>query len=148
MENITNDKKTADAFADSWNNLPEGSVYSREQFIDWLLPITVDDIKGKKVLELGCGNASLLRYMADWQPEDIEGVDFGDSVISAEKNMAMSVSNNWHILKDDLVNYNKGGFDFVYWIGVLQHLKEAKRGLDSVIYNTKPGGRFDGWVYA
>ncbi len=50
---IQNDKKTADAFASSWNNLPTGSVYTPDQFADWLLPLTKEDIQGKDVLELG-----------------------------------------------------------------------------------------------
>ena len=30
-----NDQRTADAFATSWNNLPQGSVYTTAQVADW-----------------------------------------------------------------------------------------------------------------
>ena len=50
------DKETADAFATSWNNLPDGSVYTREQIEDWFSPIDKNDVEEKTVLELGCGN--------------------------------------------------------------------------------------------
>lgn len=40
------DKDTAQAFATSWNNLPEGSVYTRDQFIDWMGPLTQADFVG------------------------------------------------------------------------------------------------------
>ena len=33
-DRIVPDQRTADAFSTSWNNLPEGSVYSVEQFED------------------------------------------------------------------------------------------------------------------
>lgn len=31
------DAQTAAAFAESWNHLPSGSVYTREQFEEWML---------------------------------------------------------------------------------------------------------------
>ena len=41
------DQQTADAFASSWNNLPSGSVYTREQVEDWFAPIGKAQIQGK-----------------------------------------------------------------------------------------------------
>ncbi len=35
---MSEDQKTAAAFATSWNTLPSGSVYSREQFEEWMSP--------------------------------------------------------------------------------------------------------------
>jgi len=145
---IIKDQKTADAFANSWNNLPSGSIYTKDQFEDWMNPLTMKDIKGNKILELGCGNASLMMHLATWGPEFIEGVDLGDSVRSAQKNMESLNFKNWRIIKDDITTYRNGGFDLVYCIGVLHHLKQPKSGLDSVIANVKPRGRFHCWVYA
>ena len=62
------DAKTADAFATSWNHLPEGSIYTRDQFEDWMAPITEKDVAGNRVLELGCGNASLMVHVTEWLP--------------------------------------------------------------------------------
>lgn len=145
---IARDISTADAFATSWNNLPQGSVYTKEQFEDWMAPINSRDVIGKRVLEMGCGNASLMVHMASWKPSYLEGVDLGDSVHSAEKNMSSVSYADWSIKKGDLVNYKSAGFDLVYCIGVIHHLKDPKAGFDSVVRNTKPGGRFHIWVYA
>jgi tRNA G46 methylase TrmB len=81
------DARTAKAFATSWNNLPAGSVYTPAQFKDWLDPITPGDVEGRDVLELGCGNGSLLVHMAGWRPRRLVGVDLGDSVVSARENL-------------------------------------------------------------
>jgi len=143
-----NDTATAKAFANSWNNLPGGSVYTPDQFEDWMAPIKREYIRGKRVLELGCGNASLMVHMASWQPEYLEGVDLGDSVLSAEKNLRAISFGNWKVTKGDLVEYRGPGFDIVYCIGVVHHLKDPKKGLDSIVKNTKSGGRFHIWVYA
>jgi SAM-dependent methyltransferase len=150
MTNMTSDQRTADAFASSWNNLPLGSIYTEDQFEDWLRPVEKADVDGKSVLELGCGNGSLLVHMANWSPALLEGVDLGESVRSARINLGrLSVDSTWRVTQADMTEFRKaGGYDFVYSIGVLHHLTEPKRGLDSVVANTKAGGRFHCWVYA
>lgn len=142
------DRKTADAFATSWNNLPEGSIYTQDQFEDFLTPISRRDVEGMRILELGCGSAGLMVHMASWKPAYLEGVDLGDSVLMAERNMSKSGYKNWKILKGDLTTHESGGFDIAYCVGVIHHLKNPKKGFDSLIRNTKPGGKFHGWVYA
>ena len=141
-------QKTADAFATSWNNLPPGSVYTRDQFEDWMVPIKESDVHGKDVLELGCGNGSLMVHMAAWSPARLVGVDLGDSVVSAKNNLLLTGFQNWEVVKDDLVLYENSGFDITYSIGVLHHLKDPKTGFESLLRNTKSGGRFHAWVYA
>jgi len=148
VKKLTDDIATARAFASSWNNLPQGSVYSTEQFEDWLLPLTKHDIRGKNVLELGCGNGSLLVHMISWDPAYLEGVDLGDSIQSARKNMEASRAQQWRIVQEDLVRYASNGFDVVYSIGVLHHLKEPHKGFEAVLRNVKAGGKFHCWVYA
>ncbi len=144
---MISDTKTAQAFAESWNHLPGGSIYTREQFEDWIAPLTRADIEGKRVLELGCGNASLMVHMALWKPAYLEGVDLGDSVLSAEKNLAGTA--NVKVTQADLVSFaSSEPFDVVYCIGVLHHLQEPEKGFESMVRNTKPGGAFHGWVYA
>ena len=143
------DTATAKAFATSWNNLPEGSVYTPDQFEDWMLPLTQKEIENKTVAELGCGNGSLLVHLLQWNPKQATGVDLGDSVLSAQNNLSKSDKRNYEIIKGDLTQFEGNEkFDVVYSIGVLHHLKKPKDGLDSVIKNTKNGGRFHCWVYA
>lgn len=146
---MPSDSLTAAAFATSWNNLPAGSVYTHEQFEEWLSPLRREDVAGKSVLELGCGNASLLFHMAGWGPAELEGVDLGDSVLSARRNMAAQPNSTWTITQGDLVTYRgHSQRDVVYCVGVLHHLKNPSEGFNSVVANTRPQGRFHCWVYA
>lgn len=144
---MTGDSRTAAAFASSWNNLPSGSVYTSEQFEDWLAPVVRADVEARRVLELGCGNGSLLVHMAAWNPDRLLGVDLGDSVLSATENLRSTGHANAEVVKGDLVEFRSDGFDLVYCIGVLHHLKEPEQGFHSVVANTCAGGRFHCWVY-
>lgn len=145
---MNDDKKTAEAFANSWNHLPPGSIYTHEQFEEWLAPITRQDVAGKTVLELGCGNASLLVHLTEWQPSQVTGVELGESIDAARNNMAQTAYENYSIMHTDLTTFRSAGFDVVYCIGVLHHLENPAKGFDSVLTNAKPGGRFHCWVYA
>jgi SAM-dependent methyltransferase len=112
-----------------------------------MAPLGERDIFGKRVLELGCGNGSLMVHMSTWHPSLLEGVDLGDSVLTAETNL--SDNDAVRVTKADLVSFaSEEPYDLVYCIGVLHHLQEPEKGFESVVRNTKPGGMFHCWVYA
>ena len=142
------DQRTADAFAESWNHLPRGSVYTEAQVEDWFSPLVPADLRGKRVLEMGCGNASLMAHVLRWGPAQLDGIDLGDAVDSARRNLAASGCSNWSVRRADLESFASAGYDVVYSIGVLHHLAAPRRGLEAVLRNTRPGGRFHCWVYA
>ena len=147
-DEVKADQRTADAFASSWNNLPSGSVYTREQVDDWFAPLSESDIRGKQVLEMGCGNGSLMVHVLGWGPQRLDGIDLGDSVKSAQANLKATGLDNWSVQQADLTTHRSAGYDVAYSIGVLHHLKEPRLGFESVLANTRPGGRFHCWVYA
>jgi SAM-dependent methyltransferase len=145
---MTGDQRTADAFATSWNNLPQGSVYTVGQVADWFAPLGADDFRGRRVLEMGCGNGSLMVHVAKWNPAQLDGIDLGASVDSARENLKLAGATQANVIRADLVSFASAGYDLVYSIGVLHHLQQPREGFDAVVRNTRPGGRFHCWVYA
>ena len=143
------DQSTADKFANSWNNVYDPSVYTREQFLDWIAPWTPESIKGKTVLELGSGSGALLHHMAQCAPKLLRGVDLGSSVLTAQR----LLGNRAVIEKGDITNHADllarfGQQDCCYSIGVLHHLTHPEHGVETLLRMTKPGGHFHAWVYA
>lgn len=142
------DSATASAFSESWNRQRSSSVYSCEQFLDWFSPLDLSELKGKSVLELGFGNGSLLYHMATFEPARLSGVELGDTLDVAHRNLSHLPPGMLELRNGDLTRIDMGQFDLVYCIGVLHHLKVPEAGFQSVLRHTRPGGRFHCWVYA
>lgn len=128
----------------------DASVYTREQFDDWIAPWDGSTVRGRSVLELGCGSGALLIHMSRLAPDRLVGVDLGSSTERARKLMTGTTA---EVRRGDLTDTTAltaslGEFDCVYCIGVLHHLSSPESGVNSLIGMTRPGGRFHGWVYA
>lgn len=142
------DWETAQAFANSWLHAGEQSTYTREQALEWFEPLRPEDFRGQSVLELGCGNGSLLIHCAALQPRELAGVELGDSIEAARRNLDLAGHRQVRLERGDLVAWRGPGQDICYCIGVIHHLKQPDEGFDALLANTRPGGRFHGWVYA
>jgi SAM-dependent methyltransferase len=142
------DRETAAAFAESWNRLPQGSAYTSAQFLEWMAPLDLESVRGKEVLELGFGNGSLLYHTARFGPARLCGVELGDTLEAARRNLGELPGTRIDLHRGDLTEVDLGAFDLVYCIGVLHHLKDPSAGFASVLKHTRPGGRFHCWVYA
>jgi SAM-dependent methyltransferase len=142
------DGATARAFATSWNAVGQGSVYTREQFLDWFDPIDPRTVKGQAVLEMGSGNGSLLYHMGAYGPAKLSGIELGDTLETTRQNLRHLPEGMLELHAGDMTTANLGRFDLVYCIGVLHHLSDPSAGFDAVLRHTRPGGRFHCWVYA
>lgn len=102
--------------------------FRRRQFRDW---IERYGLKGKKIIEIGCGRGEYMHIMAE-QPVELYGMEHNpDSVRNVVKNGLRAMEGYPEEPNDVL---NQGCFDGFYILSFLEHVPEPKRFLQS-IYN-------------
>jgi len=144
----SSDLATAQAFANSWNHVGSGTVYSRQQFLEWFAPLDPSSFSGSTIIELGFGNGSHLYHMASYAPSRLCGVELGNTLEQTRRNLEQVSNVKVELHQGDLTRINAGEFDLAYCIGVLHHLQDPEEGFHAVLRHTRPGGRFHCWVYA
>jgi SAM-dependent methyltransferase len=140
------EQRTADAFGYEWTRYSELAERYRQQFLDWLRPVTADFFRDKVVLEGGCGKGRHSALAAEFGARDIVSLDLGEAVEAAFANTRQL--ENVHIVQADLNHPPvKRQFDYAFSIGVLHHLPDPERGFHALVSRLKPGGAMSAWVY-
>ncbi|MFW9989366.1 MAG: methyltransferase domain-containing protein [Candidatus Odinarchaeota archaeon] len=105
-----------------------------------------DEIKGKKVLEYGCGSGRFLDVVRSWGGIAV-GIDLSLAVESARMNFQDDV--NILIIQGDILQppFKKEFFDFGYSIGVLHHIPTPEEGFRNLCELIKEDGRIACSVY-
>lgn len=112
------------------------------------LAMTPEDLRGKLVLDAGCGNGALSRGINRFGCEVI-AVDASSSVETAFQHFAKDGNDRTHFLQGDLINLplKRETVDVVYSSGVLHHNPDTLEALKAVIGHLAPGGRIYIWLY-
>lgn len=105
------------------------------------------ELKGKTVLDAGCGTGRYMDLLAPLGAEVI-GIDLSLAIEVAQENLGRH--SNCHFVQGDLTHppFRKGMFDFIYSIGVLHHTPSTHAAFDSLVPIIRPGGEIALWVYA
>jgi uncharacterized protein YbaR (Trm112 family) len=146
-ENIgETDKRTAEAFGYEWTNFAELDERYRQQFLDWIRPVTPDFFRNKAVLEGGCGKGRHTALVAGFGVRDVVAVDLSHAVDAAFANTRHLP--NAHIIQADLTRPPlKRLFDHAFSIGVLHHLPVPEKGFRALVSRLIAGGAMSAWVY-
>lgn len=138
--------RTAQAFGYEWTHYPELAERYRQQYLDWLRPVTADFFKGKAVLEGGCGKGRHTVLAAEFGARDVVAMDLSDAVESAFANTRNR--ENVHVVQADLNHPPvRAHFDYAFSIGVLHHLPDPERGFSALVAKLRAGGAISAWVY-
>lgn len=140
------DLHTGEKFAVSWKKFSRLDARYHQQFFDWLAPVTPADLKGKIVLEAGCGKGRHTAVVADSGAKQVVSVDIGDSVDIAYANAGHLP--NVHIIQSDINAMPFSNvFDVAFSVGVLHHMEDPRSGFNAVSRLVKPGGTICVWLY-
>ena len=137
---------TAEAFGYEWTRYSELAQRYKQQFLDWIRPVTPDFFRNRLVLEGGCGKGRHTALAAEFGARAIVAMDLSVAVESAFANTRQLP--NVHIVQADLNNPPvKPVFDYAFSIGVLHHLPDPERGFRALVSKLRPGGCISAWVY-
>lgn len=103
------------------------------------------ELRGRLVLDAGCGMGRFTRVAADHGAE-VVGMDLSRSVERAfRENRRPDV----HFVQADILRppFPAGCFDHVFSIGVLHHTPGTRRAFRSLVPLLRPNGRIAIWVY-
>ncbi len=141
------------SFSFQWNlfattQLDSGrDIQTRNTFIE-KTGITPEELRGRVVLEAGCGMGRFLHLLSKQRETTIVGFDLSLAVEAAYRNVGHM--SNVHILQADIFHlpFAKSTFDFIFSIGVLHHTPNPKRAFVSLVPLLKRRGEVAIWVYA
>ena len=125
-----------------WNHLQDDN---RWLFQEWLFPVTLEDFRGKHVLDCGCGGGQHIEFVSPFA-SSVTGVDL-NALESARKRTAQL--KNVSFIEADIATMNIGKtFDHVYSIGVLHHTDNPTASFKNIARHASAGGKVSVWVYS
>jgi SAM-dependent methyltransferase len=105
-----------------------------------------EDLKGKLVLDVGCGMGRFADIATRWGAR-VVGIDLSTAAEVAARNLA---DRDFVALQADVFTlpFAQGSFDLIYSIGVLHHTPDCERAVKALPQYLKPGGRLAVWLYS
>ena len=99
----------------------------------------IERLKGKTVLEVGCGAGRFTELMVHAKAL-VHSIDLSVAVEANQENIGTQI--NYRIAQADLRNppFSPNSFDFVFCLGVLQHTPSTEESIKSIYAMVKPGG--------
>jgi SAM-dependent methyltransferase/uncharacterized protein YbaR (Trm112 family) len=105
-----------------------------------------EQLRGKRILDAGCGDGFLLETLADHGPE-LVGMDVNTAIEVAHRRC--SALPNVAVVQADIMKpcFAPASFDLVWCEGVIVHTPDPRRAFRSVSRLVRPGGQLYVWVY-
>lgn len=139
--------KTGASFAWEWKHIYRENSFEKQNFLHFLSPyISEEGIRGKTVLDVGCGSGRFTKQALACGAAMAIGSDLGESVEVAYE-MTKGFDNALIVQADVYAMPFPPVFDIVYSIGVLHHLPQPQEGFNQLKAFTKSGGLVAIWVY-
>jgi SAM-dependent methyltransferase len=143
----------ADSFGFQWKQFPTQQLDTgnrRDSEVTFMAKtgLSPDDMKGRLVLDAGCGMGRFSEVVARWDAGQIVAVDLSQAVEVAAVNLSAYPAAT--TLQADLENlpFAPETFDIVFSIGVLHHTPSTERAFRTLATFVKPGGIYCVWVYS
>ena len=105
-----------------------------------------EDLKGKLVLDVGCGMGRYAEVVSRWGAR-VVGIDLSQAVEAAGRNLS---ARDATIIQADAFRlpFAPASFDCIYSLGVLHHTPDCEAAVKSLPQFLKPGGELAVWLYS
>jgi len=141
----------ADSFGYQWQRFNRtqldhaGRNLSEEDFIR-KTGLKPDDLRGKLVLDVGCGAGRFAEIATRWGAR-VVGIDLSAAAEVAAKNLA---ARDFLAFQADVfaLPFAPEAFDCIYSMGVLHHTPDCERAVKVLPQYLKPGGTLAVWLYS
>lgn len=141
----------ADSFGYQWRQFRKTQLddasrnFSEPDFIK-KVGLKPQDLKGKLVLDVGCGMGRFAEVATRWGAT-VVGIDLSAAAEVAAENLA---DRNFVAFQADVfaLPFRPETFDLIYSMGVLHHTPDCEKAFKSLPQYLKPGGTIAIWLYS
>lgn len=141
-DNISNAQQKHTEWHEQWT-----LFHDEERFLfeEWIAPVTLEDFRGKSVLECGCGGGQHTAFVAPFAAT-VTSVDLNTTDIARTRNIE---NKNVKFIEADIATMNlKQQFDIVFCIGVIHHTDDPDLTFLNIYQHCKPEGKVIVWTYS
>ncbi|MBZ9572426.1 class I SAM-dependent methyltransferase [Patescibacteria group bacterium] len=139
MQHLYKSKK----FAETWHkHLTTYTDIPRVYLMNKVMEKAIGDLKGKIVLEAGCGDGFFIPNLLKKNPKKIIGIDISKWLLDYAKKRIKSKKVEFHQI--DLtkkLNFKNNFFDIIVSYNVLQEIKDISTSIKEMARVLKKGGR-------
>lgn len=140
-------KSTVENFEFEWKSFSGYFDFNNDEFIDLIKPFFDQSyLKGKSVLDAGCGSGMYSRFFGVYGATDVTLLDLSGAIEVAKQNIK---DPRYEFIQGDIINapLKESTFDFILSKGVIHHLSDPYKGFCKLFSLLKDGGAILFWVY-
>ncbi len=142
------DPATVKSFGEEWKSFHAFSAMEIRDIGDTYFDIVTPGMLGPEMIvaDFGCGSGRWSKYIAP-KVGAVAAIDPSDAVIAASRLLGGEDKISLYKASIDDLPFEDNYFDFGFSLGVLHHIPDTRKAMESCVRKIKPGGHFLVYLY-